>query len=423
MEIRANKDIIKTMIRLGVPYVPLPPKIELQIIVDKNKTRNMQTGSKSPRTQAQAMTEQDKDGKKMGEGRTQPRGKGVVNLCKLEELPEEAEDEDDRVKNRSNCPNRKRTEPEEAEGDKAKNCNKRPKGKAAEGDKEKDEVINHENRSKGGHGARKERKGSDKASNHKEPSADTLHLFALPDFLDDDDDDYELPVRKRRKGKAVPLIEDDDDDENEEGNDEDKDEDYNVDNEEGDEDEKDEDEEEDDKEINLQAGKPEERKRKKPVAVAKNKQTDPDVMVMEERPRGAGQRCANVDRGTKFRKYIRDVMKTFEGHVKKGKQVKKYLLEMIEDVRGACMNIRYLGMDFDPEEIVQTISDLSFKAWQTLLSGVEYADRNDMKEAIMKWNVNIVTSDRSNKDAGQVAQATLDNLLTAQRNDCKLMLK
>ena len=68
------------------------------------------------------------------------------------------------------------------------------------------------------------------------------------------------------------------------------------------------------------------------------------------------------------------------------------------------MNMRYPGMDFDPEEVVQTISDPSFKVWRAMLNGVKYTDRNDLKEAITKQNVNIVTSDRSNKDAGQVAQ-------------------
>ena len=116
-------------------------------------------------------------------------------------------------------------------------------------------------------------------------------------------------------------------------------------------------------------------------------------------------------------------MKTFEEHVKKGKQVKKYLTEMIQDVREACMNMWYPGIDFDPEEKVPTISDLSFKVWRAMLSGVEFADRNDIKEANTKHNANIVTSDRSNKDAGQIARSTLDSLPTAQKNDCKQILR
>ena len=87
------------------------------------------------------------------------------------------------------------------------------------------------------------------------------------------------------------------------------------------------------------------------------------------------------------------------------------------------MNMRYPGMDSGPEEIVKTISDPSFKAWQAMLIGVEYADRDDLKEANMIQNANIVTLERSNKDAGQVAWATLDSLPMAQKNDCKQMLK
>ena len=125
------------------------------------------------------------------------------------------------------------------------------------------------------------------------------------------------------------------------------------------------------------------------MAAAKDKDID---VIVEER-RTVGQHCANVDQATEFRKYIQDLMKTFEENVKKGKQVKKCLIEMIQDVREVCMNMRYPGMDFNPEEIVPTISDLSFKAWRTLLSGVEFADRNDMKEANTKHNANIVTLD------------------------------
>ena len=163
----------------------------------------------------------------------------------------------------------------------------------------------------------------------------------------------------------------------------------------------------------MQTGKAEQRKQKRQTKVAD---------MVEER-RTIGQHCANVDQATEFCKYIRDLMKTFEEHVRAGKLVKKYLLEMIQDVREACMNIRYPGMDFNQEEIVPTISDPSFKACRAMLSGVEFADRNDMKEANTRHNVNIVTSDRSNKDAGQVARSTIDNLPTAQRNDCKQILR
>ena len=222
------------------------------------------------------------------------------------------------MKNRSNRQQRKETEPEEVE---------------TEGEKVK--------------------------NRQKQAKADTLDLFALLDFLDDDDDDddYEPPVRRRRKGKAVPLLLDDEDEKNKDnGDDNNEEEDENYEVEEGNNDD-----EEDDEEIMLQAGKAEQRKQKRPTAVTKSKDTDMD-MVVEER-RTLDQHCANVDQAMEFRKYICDVMKTFEEHVRKGKQVKKYLLEMIEDVREACMNMQYPGMDFSLEEIVPTISDPSFKAW------------------------------------------------------------
>ena len=102
-----------------------------------------------------------------------------------------------------------------------------------------------------------------------------------------------------------------DDDDNEE-----EDEDYEVDD---DDDEEDENDEEDDEEITLQAGKAEQRKRSKPVGIAKSKHTSEDVIIEERRT--AGQHCANVGQATEFRKYICDVMKTFEEHLKNGEQV------------------------------------------------------------------------------------------------------
>ena len=256
-----------------------------------------------------------------------------------------------------------------------------------------------------------------------------MDLFELPDFDDDDkDEEYEPPMRKRRKGKAVPVIEDDEDDDeemdedngNEEidedngnGDDEEADEDYEA--EEGDDDdEEDEDNEEDDEEVMLQKGRAEQRKKKSVTKSA-------DVEVMEERR--TGKRCANIEQASEFRKYIRDLVKEFETHVVKGKQVKKYLVDLIEDIREACFNMKYPGMDFDAEEIVTTFLDPSFKAWRAKISGVKFADRNDLKEANTKHSSNIVTSDRSGKDAGQIAREVLGNLPTAQKNDCKQILR
>ena len=247
-----------------------------------------------------------------------------------------------------------------------------------------------------------------------------LDLFELPDFDDDDkDEDYEPPMRKRRRGKAVPIIEDDEDDDEEidedNGNEDNEEADKDYEAEEGDDDDEEgEDDEEDDEEITLQKGRAEQRKKKSFTMSA-------DVEVREERR--TGQRCANIEQASEFRKYIRDLVKEFETHVAKGKQVKKYLVDLIEDVREACFNMKYPGMDFKAKEIVTTFSDPSFKAWRAKISGVRFADRNDLKEATTKHSLNIVTSDRSGKDAGQVAREILDKLPTAQKNDCKQILK
>ena len=214
---------------------------------------------------------------------------------------------------------------------------------------------------------------NEKAKNRQKQREDTLDLFALPDFLEDDeeDDDFEPPVQRKTRRKAVPLPADDDDEEEEDDEDDDddvdKDKDYDEEDNGDDDDDEEDEEDDDDEEITIQVGKADERKRKKQTV---------EVQVKE---RTTGQRSVNMDQATEFRKYICDLMAQFEEHVKKGKQVKKYLLEMIQDVREACMNMRYPGMDFDPEDIIPTISDPSFKAWRAMLSGVEFADRDDMK--------------------------------------------
>ena len=203
-----------------------------------------------------------------------------------------------------------------------------------------------------------------------------MDLIELPDFDDnDEDEEYEPLARKRRKGKAVPVIEEDEDEDeeidedngneeidedNSNGDDEEVDEDYEAE-ESDDDDEEDEDDEEDDEEIKLQKGRAEQWKKKSVMKSA-------DVEVMEERR--TGQRCANIEQALEFRKYIRDLVKEFETHVVKGKQVKKYLVDLIEDVREACFNMKYPGMDFDAEEIVTTFSDPSFKAWRAKVSSV-----------------------------------------------------
>ena len=135
------------------------------------------------------------------------------------------------------------------------------------------------------------------------------------------------------------------------------------------------------------------------------KSADVEV-IMEERR--TGQKCANIKQALEFQKYIRDLIKEFEKHAMKGKQVKKYLVDLIEDMKEACINIKYPGMDFKAKDIMPTFSDPSFKAWKAKLNGVQFADRNDLKEANTKHSSNIVTSDRSGKNTRQVARTILD---------------
>ena len=57
------------------------------------------------------------------------------------------------------------------------------------------------------------------------------------------------------------------------------------------------------------------------------------------------------------------------------------------------------------------------------MKGVQFADRNDLKEVNTRRNANMVTSDRQNKDVSAIAQRVIDNLQRAQKIDCKQMLK
>ena len=74
-EIGANEDIIKTMIWSGVPDIPLPKDIQLQITVEKNKQGTQQTGAKSPR-----------------------KSKMAAEATQVDERTEEAEVEEDKSK-------------------------------------------------------------------------------------------------------------------------------------------------------------------------------------------------------------------------------------------------------------------------------------------------------------------------------------
>ena len=276
---------------------------------------------------------------------------------------------------------------------------------------DKEEVINRKNRSVERNKQRKNVIESDKVSNRKKPSVETDDLFRLPDFDDNNDEenkDYQPPPRVQGRKKAV--IEDDEDEGNDDNSnnggddgDNDEDEDYEEEEDDGNDEEEDDD---DDNEITLQTSVA--RKPKTRVV----EEMEDDDLPMEQRTKG--YRCSNVKEVTEFWKYIKGLMKNFQGHIRKGKQVKKYLMELINDMHEACQNMNYPGMTFDAEEIITAFLDPSFKAWQVYMKGVRYADRNDLKEANTRRNVNLITSDQSNKDATEAAKRALDNLERAQ---------
>ena len=206
-------------------------------------------------------------------------------------------------------------------------------------------------------------------------SAQTADLFELPDFdEDEDDEDFQPPVKVREKKK--PVIDDDAEEDEEEDEEKDKEEDDDEEDEDYDEEDNNEegedDDDEDDEEITLQKGKAAERK-----GTRKDKESN----IIAEKPKGTGQKCANVGQATEFRDYIKSLMKIFEQRVQEGKQVKKYLTEMIDDIWEACMNMRYPGMEFDPEDIVITFLDPTCKAWQAMMKGIEFVGRKNLKEA------------------------------------------
>ena len=180
------------------------------------------------------------------------------------------------------------------------------------------------------------KKSSNKVTNHGKTSLEMEDIYRLPDFDDDnDDEDYQPHLRKQERKRAIIL--DDDDDDNKEHDEEDNsgngddnnDDDYDDDeeNDEDEDDEEDDNDEDEDEKITLQQGKAREQKRK--TAMARAKAVTDQVLIMEEMPHRQGYCCANVEKASEFRKYIKNVVKIFAVHVKRGKQIKKYLLEMI----------------------------------------------------------------------------------------------
>ena len=88
-EIAANEDIIKTLLRSGIPDLPLPKEIELQIMVDTSKQKHA--------------------GAKLGKSKT------IMETAEVDEGMEDIEDEEDRTKDRGARRGKRRKERDETE--------------------------------------------------------------------------------------------------------------------------------------------------------------------------------------------------------------------------------------------------------------------------------------------------------------------
>ena len=90
-EIAANEDIIKTLLRSGIPDLPLPREIELQITVDMSKQSEQQAGAKPGKS------------------------KTTTETAEVEERMEDIEEEEDRMKDRGARRGKRRKETDETE--------------------------------------------------------------------------------------------------------------------------------------------------------------------------------------------------------------------------------------------------------------------------------------------------------------------
>ena len=61
-EIAANENIIKMLLRSGVPDLPLPKEIELQITVDTSKQSEQQAGAKPGKSRTTTETAEVDEG-------------------------------------------------------------------------------------------------------------------------------------------------------------------------------------------------------------------------------------------------------------------------------------------------------------------------------------------------------------------------
>ena len=122
-EIAANEDIIKTLLRSGIPDLPLPKEIELQITVDRSQQSEKQAGvkpGKSKTTMETAEVEERMEDIEEEEDKTKDRG---ARRGKRRKETDETEPTDERSINRENRKRQKGTgsKTNEQEGEKSSN--------------------------------------------------------------------------------------------------------------------------------------------------------------------------------------------------------------------------------------------------------------------------------------------------------------
>ena len=102
-EIAVNEDIIKMLLRSGVPDLPLPKEIELQFMVDTSKQSEQQSGvkpGKSKTTMETAQVKERMEDIEEKEDRTKDRG---AHRGKRRKETDEMEPIDERSINQENC--------------------------------------------------------------------------------------------------------------------------------------------------------------------------------------------------------------------------------------------------------------------------------------------------------------------------------
>ena len=227
--------------------------------------------------------------------------------------------------------------------------------------------------------------------------------------IEDKDYDLDLDTGKFVKKKKPVMRDDeqDDDDDIDEIDDEDKDKDYDPDKEpdQGDDEDNEDgedDEEEDDfpipplrtKKVAIKASDKSTSQKKKP----KKGKTEAEEALEDlgdfvegtfakpaKQPRSKGSKetehdaCINPKEAARFRRAMRAETLELENAVKAGVDIEETYKTMIGHIVEACKDMRYdIPADIEAKDIIPAIDDLSCKAWQMKLQGIETAGEAEL---------------------------------------------